>query len=276
MFVAIFVTLILLGGPLTVFFLIQFLNTKFGGIRAKLVQAGATAEAPLSLMVAWDERSFPHDVNRVRLEYVEMFPGGRSTSFSFTFEDKKAQKKSFLIPMKIDQHDLQMLTDGSVGASRRQLEKSILTVEIEYVNGEVKRDRINKKALIKDLKQATAIDSSVNAMPPTSPDSWSVYTRVFPWRKEVVAQAGEAKPKAKKAAGGAAQVFDFIITKVWIEPGCIVCDACENEAPDVFHVLADTCIVRENAPMVNTGSIVAAAEGCPVDVIKYSTAPKAS
>ena len=35
-----------------------------------------------------------------------------------------------------------------------------------------------------------------------------------------------------------------IITKVWIAPGCIVCDACENDCPEVFEVLEDTCIIR--------------------------------
>ena len=64
------------------------------------------------------------------------------------------------------------------------------------------------------------------------------------------------------------------VVKVWIDPGCIVCDACENEAPAVFQVLADTCIVRDNAPLTGTGEIVAAADGCPVDVIKYEKAEK--
>ena len=38
-----------------------------------------------------------------------------------------------------------------------------------------------------------------------------------------------------------------MVTKVWIEPGCIVCDACETAAPDVFEVLDDTCIIRPAA-----------------------------
>src|SRR5947207_13542473 len=67
-----------------------------------------------------------------------------------------------------------------------------------------------------------------------------------------------------------------IITKVWIAPGCIVCDACENDCPGVFEVLEDTCIIRP--PAMNseflkplTPSIIVAAEGCPVEVIKYET-----
>src|SRR3954453_17433798 len=65
-----------------------------------------------------------------------------------------------------------------------------------------------------------------------------------------------------------------IITKVWIAPGCIVCDACENDCPEVFEVLEDTCIIRPPAHRPDflqplTPSIIVAAEGCPVEVIKY-------
>ena len=60
-----------------------------------------------------------------------------------------------------------------------------------------------------------------------------------------------------------------IVTKVWIAPGCIVCDACENDCPEVFEVLEDTCIIRppaQNAEFLQplTPSIIVAAEGCPV------------
>ena len=30
-----------------------------------------------------------------------------------------------------------------------------------------------------------------------------------------------------------------VVTKVWIEPGCIVCDACENTAPTVFELMLE-------------------------------------
>jgi len=66
------------------------------------------------------------------------------------------------------------------------------------------------------------------------------------------------------------------IVKVWIEPGCIVCDACESDSPKVFEVQEETCIIRPEAlkqeftkPL--TPSIIEAAEGCPVDVIKFET-----
>ena len=67
-----------------------------------------------------------------------------------------------------------------------------------------------------------------------------------------------------------------LVTKVWIEEGCIVCDACESAAPDVFEVTEDSCIIRPAAmkPDFNkprTQTIIDAAEECPVDVIKYET-----
>jgi len=67
-----------------------------------------------------------------------------------------------------------------------------------------------------------------------------------------------------------------IITKVWIAPGCIVCDACENDCPEVFDVQEETCLIRPPAQSPDflrplTPSIIVAAEGCPVDVIKYET-----
>lgn len=65
-----------------------------------------------------------------------------------------------------------------------------------------------------------------------------------------------------------------VVTKVWIEPGCIVCDACENTAPTVFEVTEDTCIIRPAALEASflkpiTQEVKDAAEECPVDVIKF-------
>jgi len=68
-----------------------------------------------------------------------------------------------------------------------------------------------------------------------------------------------------------------VVTKVWIEPGCIVCDACETTAPTVFQVTEDSCVIRPEAlnPAFTkpiTQLIIDAALECPVDVIKFETA----
>src|SRR6476659_3966372 len=67
-----------------------------------------------------------------------------------------------------------------------------------------------------------------------------------------------------------------VITKVWIAPGCIVCDSCENDCPEVFDVQEQTCLIRPPAMSVDflkplTPSIMIAAEGCTVDGIRFET-----
>src|SRR5438105_631840 len=73
-----------------------------------------------------------------------------------------------------------------------------------------------------------------------------------------------------------AEATHKVITKVWIAPGCIVCDACENDCPEVFDVQETTCLIRPPAMSADflkplTPSIIVASEGCPVDVIKFET-----
>ena len=62
------------------------------------------------------------------------------------------------------------------------------------------------------------------------------------------------------------------ITKVWIDEGCIVCNACESTCPDVFHVTDETCEIVENlTPEMFADleeDIMEAMEECPVEVIK--------
>lgn len=80
------------------------------------------------------------------------------------------------------------------------------------------------------------------------------------------------------------------IKSVWIEEGCIVCNACESTCPEVFYVTEDSCHilgeVREDGQQTENrdeksllkgdigdelaDQIEEAAEGCPVEVIQFS------
>lgn len=80
------------------------------------------------------------------------------------------------------------------------------------------------------------------------------------------------------------------ITSVWIEEGCIVCNACETTCPEVFNVTEDSCFIRAEvrvdgkfdhnltarSPLSGSfgkeleDQIIEAAEGCPVEVIKFT------
>jgi ferredoxin len=79
------------------------------------------------------------------------------------------------------------------------------------------------------------------------------------------------------------------VTRVWIEEGCIVCNACETTCPEVFNVTEESCHIRAEvradhlqdtnlpakSPLVGeigaelADQIEEAAEGCPVEVIKF-------
>lgn len=281
---ALVVTVVILGGPFTLFAAIKILNGLWGLPKVSVAKLKTPSGNLPGLIVSWDEESFPQEIYRVRVDTQELVRGGRSSSFSFTFADRAAKKRSFVIPMQIAGDDLALLTDAG-GPNPRALDRTFVSVEIETTDNQSTRIKLNKRAVRAALAGAEITPpKDMETLPPTAPDAWSLLTRVFPWRAAALAAAAApaaeavAKPKAAKAAGAAAPaaIADFVVTKVWIEPGCIVCDACENEAPEVFHVLPDTCVVRENAPLGNALSIKAAAEGCPVDVIKYTSVPKSA
>lgn len=59
------------------------------------------------------------------------------------------------------------------------------------------------------------------------------------------------------------------ITKVWIEEGCTSCGLCEATCPEVFKV-EDLAEVIEGVNFNDfEEGIIEAADGCPVEVIKY-------
>ncbi len=74
---------------------------------------------------------------------------------------------------------------------------------------------------------------------------------------------------ASDAGAATSTVANYAVTKVWIEPGCIVCDACEGIFPEVFEVTDSTCLIRPGAPLNDGLKIQEAAEACPVEVIKF-------
>ena len=62
------------------------------------------------------------------------------------------------------------------------------------------------------------------------------------------------------------------ITKVWIEDGCICCGLSSDTCPEVFEIPDDNNInvVKENVDFSQyEEKIKKAADGCPVNVIKY-------
>ena len=87
-----------------------------------------------------------------------------------------------------------------------------------------------------------------------------------------------------------------VIAKVWVEPDCITCNACEDICPEVFKVTDDSSMIlaevradgtfdmNDGAKSPLTGTlgadladlIVEAAEACPVEVIKFELVESAA
>ncbi|UCD27727.1 MAG: Rieske 2Fe-2S domain-containing protein [Planctomycetota bacterium] len=70
-----------------------------------------------------------------------------------------------------------------------------------------------------------------------------------------------------------------VLTKVWITDGCVVCETCTNNCPEVFEIRDNTCLVRPQAQDTKflqplTDLIVETAIECPVNVIAYQTEEK--
>ena len=62
----------------------------------------------------------------------------------------------------------------------------------------------------------------------------------------------------------------MVITRVWIEEGCISCGSSEGNCPEVFKVKDEGATVIEGVDYPGLEEkIKIAAESCPVEVIKY-------
>jgi len=70
---------------------------------------------------------------------------------------------------------------------------------------------------------------------------------------------------------------DELVAQVWIEEGCILCDECTSNCPEVFEIRQENCFIRAQARMADfvrplSELIIETAAECPVGVIKYATA----
>lgn len=162
------------------------------------------------------------------------------------------------------------------------LDKATLEIELSSNDGVTMFRRMNGKKFVDLVNVADETADEFNERNKIVNEK-PVYTTV---QRSFIADPMPASDKALKiatnpefagqftAAAGAdaPAVENFAVTKVWIEPGCIVCDACEAIYPEVFEVTADTCVIRPDAPLDNGLLVEEAAEACPVEVIKFTKA----
>ena len=228
----------------------------------------------------WNSAKEPASLDTIRLRLFNPFGSPTQVEVSKPFESKKS---SFAVEVDMGPGFIELL--GAKGFD-------MATVQIEVVSSkdgvvfqfDMKGSKFKK--LVFDANQTLAeyvaqkhLDVKKNSKSPIDIPMRSFIADTVPGRGPQLKLstnpvfAGEfagASAGAAAATGPVAQ--NFKIAKVWIEPGCIVCNACEDIYKDVFEVLADTCIIRPNAPLDDGLRMQEAAEACPVEVIKYTVA----
>jgi ferredoxin len=259
----------LLSGALNFLFVkpkIEILKGKFG-------------ELGFAFAFSWDQNAEPVRFDRVKIQLFNPF--GSPTQLDILRE--------------FDQSGQDFARDLELGPKMKELlnakgiEKA--TVEIEVSSS---KDSVTHKCSMKGLvfkeKFSTAVTTVDEAnekfnVPKETP-RFKIPERTFispPLPKTGKALKLATNPEFAEAfagaagtvtdAGGAgAAASNFTVTKVWIEPGCIVCNACEGIFPEVFEVTESTCLIRPGAPLNDGLKIQEAAEACPVEVIKFTKA----
>ena len=222
---------------------------------------------------AWDQSAEPVKYDQFRIQLYNPF--GSPTQLDITRE--------------FDGSDVDFARDIEMGPRFKEiitakgLENATVELQLSSTKGSVTHNISMKGAKFKQLiKSAKLKIDDVNEQFIVKKDErrYEVPERSFispPLPKSSRYLKIATNPEfAGQFAGGAsgestgATVANFSVSKIWIEPGCIVCDACEGIYPEVFEVTDSTCIIRPGAPLDDGLKVQEAAEACPVEVIKFT------
>lgn len=274
MIVAILIGTGLLVGIAALSLLSGALNFLF--VKPKIEILKNTLENGFAFTFKWDQDAEPVKFDRVRIRLFNPFGSPKEVDITREFDGSDVD-----FAREVDMgENLKKILSASM------LEKATIEVEVTAT-----KDSVTHKQTFKALDFKSQRESSVNTV--ESVEAQFVVKKVKP-RFEIPERTFISPPLPKTAkqlkmatnpifagefagaaAGGAAAgpaVENFSITKVWIEPGCIVCDACEAIFPEVFEVTDSTCIIRPGAPLNDGLKVQEAAEACPVEVIKFTKA----
>jgi ferredoxin len=225
----------------------------------------------------WDQEADPSQFDRLKLQLFNPFGNPTQLDILREFE---ASGKDFARDLDLGSKMQELLDAKGLNDA---------TLEIEVSSS---RDSVTHKISMKGsaFKQKilgaklTAKEMSDKLTPPKMKPLFEIPERSFispPLPKSAKMLKLATNPEFAAAFAGlggpgdavnASSVANFSVTKVWIEPGCIVCDACEGIFPEVFEVTDTTCLIRSGAPLNDGLKILEAAEACPVEVIKFTKA----
>lgn len=245
------------------------LHFLFGRPRVEILKSelGSTGFA---FAFKWDSSREPAKFNRIRLRLFNPF--GNPTQVEILRE--------------FDGHTNDFAEDLDLGAPFKQLitaknfNEALVQIEVSSIEGVCHQVEMRGSEFLVKKEKASMSAGEFNAKYKVVKEKpkFTIPDRTFiapPLPKTGKALKLATNPEfAGSFAGGAGDapavaVANFAVTKVWIEPGCIVCNACEGIYPEVFEVTDTTCLIRPGAPLDDGLKIQESADACPVEVIKF-------
>lgn len=275
MIVAILMGIGLLVGIGALSLLSGALNFLFVKAKIELLRS-VHGDQGLAFTLKWDQDAEPVTFNRIRIHLYNPF--GTPTEVDITREFDGADF-DFARDIDMGEKFKNILTATSLDKATLEIEvlatRESVTQKIS-MKGNVFLEKRNAATLtVDDVAEKFVVKKST---PKFEIPERSFISPPLPKTAKQLKMASNpmfAGDFAGATAGGAAAgpaVENFSISKVWIEPGCIVCDACEAIFPEVFEVTDSTCIIRPGAPLNDGLRIQESAEACPVEVIKFTKA----
>jgi ferredoxin len=280
--VAVFLVINLVVGLAALSLLFGTFETLFGKPKLTLLRSSKSGNV-FAFGFKWNSAKEPARLDTIKLRLFNPFGTPTQVEVTKPFESKTS---SFAIEVDMGPGFVELL--GAKG-----FDYAIIEIEVNSSKDgvafifEMKGPKFKK--LIFDANQTVAeyvathnLEVQKNSKPPIDIPIRSFIADTVPGKGPQLKLATNPTFAGEFAAAGAgagatvgaaaAAAPTFAVSKVWIEPGCIVCNACEDIYKEVFEVLADTCIIRPNAPLDDGLRIQEAAEACPVEVIKFTKA----
>jgi len=277
--VAIFAVVNLVIGLAVISMLFGTFETLFGKPKLSILRPSKGGNL-FAFGFKWNSAKEPAAIDIVKLRLFNPFGNPTQAEVSQKFEVKKS---SFGIEVDMGPGFIELL--GAKG-----LDKAMVQVELSSTRDgvafqfDMKGPKFRKLVMdsldgVENFVKRNKLDVVKNSKPPIDIPIRSFIADTVPGKGTQLIIATNPAFAAQFAGAGAGvaapageAVANFNILKVWIEPGCIVCNACEDIYPQVFEVTSDTCLIRAGAPLDDGLKITEAAEACPVEVIKFTKA----
>ncbi len=248
----------------------------FGGAKLNILRA-TEFDHGFAFSFLWNAAKEPARIDTIKIGLYNPYGTPKQLEVTRSFD---AEDSSFARELDMGKTFLSLLGAKGIEKARVQVEMSSTKngkqFKFEYPGTKFRDLLTNAKKSVNDLNESKSV---------STPARISIPDRTF--IADTVAGKGAQLAIATNPAfeayfanqgGGVAVAADaparenFTLKKVWIEPGCIVCNACEDIYPEVFDVQADNCVIRPGSPLDDGLRVEEAAEACPVEVIKFEPA----